>query len=202
MRPSTSEKNINIDFFHDIWENNDSDQESTLDALEIKSIFLDTYISENPRDIHVKDKKTWIILRLISLINAFYSRIDTRIMISDKKKCIRELVEDDIIFTNEKNLVLNMIDDGILDQVFSITGELADGDKKEKESVIADIPEYSDMTDVKLDDDIVKNHNEDCETNCDDSESKKNSWLSSLKDRLTIWQKNIGEFFYQYFYAC
>lgn len=185
--------------------------DTRLRKLEMKSVLLDTYVSENPRDIHVKDRRTWILLRLVSLMNQFQTRLRDSVsgigfLPEEKKQCLRELVDDDIMFHQDKKLVLEMLNNGVLEYVFTITGELADGDgDMSKDSVPEmenDAENYGamemEMVDVLLDEE----QNPKPPQSQSSLDTNDGGMFHKMKmNIISVW-KTITGCLYKYIYAC
>lgn len=179
--------------------------DTRLRQLEMKSMLLDTYVSENPRDIHVKDRRTWILLRLVSLMNQFQTRLRDSVsgigsLPEEKKQCLRELVDDGVMFHQDKKLVLEMLDNGVLEHVFTITGELADGEvsKDNVSEMENDGPMEMEMVDVLLDEE-PKPKPPLSQSSLDANNS---SMFQKMKmNMISVW-KTITECLYKYIYAC
>jgi hypothetical protein len=173
-----------------------------LRQLEMKSVLLDTYVSENPRDIHVKDRRTWILLRLVSLMNQFQTRLRDSVsgigpLSEEKKQCLRELVDDGVMFHQDKKLVLEMLDNGVLEHVFTITGDLADGEMS-KDSV-SDIENDGamEMVDVLLDEE-QKPKPPQSQSILDTNDGMFHKMKMNM---ISVW-KTITGCLYKYIYAC
>lgn len=182
--------------------------DTRLRQLEMKSVLLDTYISENPRDIHVKDRRTWILLRLVSLMDQFQTRLrDSVSGIGSlpeikKKQCLRELVDDGVMFHQDKKLVLEMLDNGVLEHVFTITGKFADGeilkdDVSEMEYGLEnDGAMKMEMVDVLLDEEKPKPQSQ------SGLEINEGGIFQKMKmNMISVW-KTITGCLYKYIYAC
>lgn len=179
----------------------DESDDTRLRQLEMKSVLLDTYISENPRDIHVKDRRTWILLRLVSLMDQFQTRLrdsvqDIGSLAEEKKQCLRELVDDDIMFHQDKKLVLEMLDNGVLEHVFTITGELADGEVS-KNSV-----SEMEMVDVLLDEESKPKPKPKPPQSQSSLDANNSGMFQKMKmNMISVW-KTITGCLYKYIYAC
>ena len=174
-----------------------------LRQLEMKSMLLDTYVSENPRDIHVKDRRTWILLRLVSLMNQFQTRLrdsvsDIGSLPEEKKQCLRKLVDDGVMFHQDKKLVLEMLDNGVLEHVFTITGELADGEMSKDNVSEIDNDGAMEMVDVLLDDEYKPKPPQ----SQNSLDAYNGGMFQKMKmNMISVW-KTITGCLYKYIYAC
>lgn len=176
-----------------------------LRQLEMKSVLLDTYISENPRDIHVKDKRTWILLRLVSLMNQFQTRLRDSVsgigpLSEEKKQCLRDLVDDGVMFHQDKKLVLEMLDNGVLEHVFTITGELADGEvsKNSVSEMENDGAMEMEMVDVLFDEEQKPKPPQSQSS----LETNNSGMFQKMKmNMISVWRTITG-CLYKYIYAC
>lgn len=203
--------------------NNEHDNEYEMKRLEMKSIILELYVSENPRDIVVKNKTIWLFIRILSILMESYVKINdgkhralhptqkNEYKLEEIKRVFKELIEDEILFFKNRDFALQLLESGWIDELFqdnsttvSKTNLLINKDEMNKTNIL---PEENQMQDYI--DEINRNKKDSEDKNTialeyDHSDSP--YWIvriyrkvvTSLKSGLHKTKKTL----YEYIYAC
>jgi hypothetical protein len=146
-----------------------------INRLEMKSIILEFYISENPRDIEVKNKTFWLFIRILSILMESYVKINDgkhRVLhrtqkceyeLKEVKNVFKELIEDEILFSKNRDFALQLLENDYIDELFqdnirsvSKTNIMINRDETNKATIL---PEENQMQDYIDEIDRNKNKN-------------------------------------------
>lgn len=109
---------------------NIDDQCDEMKKLEMKSIILELYVSENPRDMVVKNKTIWLFIRILSILMESYVKINdgkhralhrtqkNKYELEEVKFVLKELVEDEILFFKNRDFALQLLENDWIDDLF------------------------------------------------------------------------------------
>jgi hypothetical protein len=200
----------------------DNEQTEEMQKLEMKSIILELYVSENPRDITVKNKSIWLFIRILSILMESYVKINdgkyralhktqkNKYDLKDVKTVFKELVEDEILFFKNRDFVLKLLENDWVDELFE--------DNKHVSKPISSSPlsvskyEY-DVENIILEDhtsgDILyknKNDNEVKNNIVLDSDNSENPYcivcVYKVLNFMKIAVRKTKKTLYEYIYAC
>lgn len=158
----------------------------------LKSILLDKYLVEKPKDVKIKNEMLWLYLRIVAMT---YEVIEKN-GVDKVKKAFLDLFKEDIIFFDKKEQVQTIIDKGVFDTVFETNVKLNQNirlEPVEEEPEATDLPtKLQEMVDDTKEhvEDIIENVQEVIENVEDITETiKTSSFCDKLKSN---WKKVQG----------